>query len=113
MDRNRRKAGMLVPTIIMGVLAVALFAIGYFQGQGQHIRGVQSALNMTLGVLPLLIFAFIVAGMIQVLLPRELLSRWVGAESGVRGLLVGTVAGGVTISASSAPPGMSATRGKA
>jgi len=41
----------------------------------------------------LLVFAFIVAGMVQVLLPRELLSKWVGVESGMRGILIGTVAG--------------------
>jgi len=40
-----------------------------------------------------LAFAFIVAGMIQVLIPQELLSEWVGAESGLRGIFIGTVAG--------------------
>ncbi len=84
---------MLIPTIIMGVLALTLLSIGYSRGQGQHITGLKSALNMTLEILPLLVFAFIVAGMIQALLPRELVSRLVGVESGLRGLLVGTVAG--------------------
>lgn len=85
---------MLVPTIIMGALAIALLLIGYYRGQGQHIVGVKSALNMTIEILPLLVFAFIVAGMVQVLLPRELISKWVGAESGMRGILIGTIAGG-------------------
>lgn len=87
---------MLIPTIVMGVLAVILLAIGYYQGQGQHIRGLQSGLTMTLEILPLLILAFIVAGMVQVLLPHQLLSKWVGDESGVRGILIGTIAGGFT-----------------
>ncbi len=86
---------MLIPTIIMGVLAIILLFIGYYKGQGQHISGMRSALNMTVEVLPLLVFAFIVAGMVQVLLPRELLSKWVGMESGVRGILIGTIAGGL------------------
>jgi uncharacterized membrane protein YraQ (UPF0718 family) len=51
---------------------------------------------MTIDVLPLLIFAFIMAGMIQTLLPHELLSRWIGEESGIRGILIGTIAGGIT-----------------
>jgi len=54
------------------------------------------ALNMTVEILPLLAFAFIIAGMIQVLLPQELLSKWVGVESGMRGILIGTVAGGLS-----------------
>ena len=85
---------MLIPTIILGVLAIILLFIGYYKGQGQHISGMRSALNMTVEVLPLLVFAFIVAGMVQALLPRELLSKWVGMESGMRGILIGTIAGG-------------------
>ncbi len=87
---------MLVPTIVMGVFAVTLLVIGYSKGEGQHISGVKSALSMTGEILPRLIFAFIVAGMVQVLLPRELLAKWVGEESGIRGLLIGTVAGGLS-----------------
>jgi len=86
---------MLVPTIVMGALALALLSIGYYRGQGQHIRGLKSALNMTIEVLPLLLCSFIVAGMVQVLLPRELLSKWVGTESGMRGILIGTTVGGL------------------
>ena len=84
---------MLIPTIIMGVLALILLFIGYHRGQAQHISGIKSALNMTVQILPLLILAFIVAGMIQVLLPQELISKWIGAKSGIRGIFIGTVAG--------------------
>jgi len=87
---------MLIPTIVMGVLAIILLLIGYYKGQGQHISGMGQALNMTVEILPLLAFAFIIAGMIQVLLPQELLSKWVGVESGMRGILIGTVAGGLS-----------------
>ena len=86
---------MLIPTIIMGGFAIVLLFMGYQKGQGEHITGLKSALNMTVQILPLLVFAFIVAGMVQVLIPRELLSKWVGAESGMRGILIGTVAGGL------------------
>ncbi len=87
---------MLIPTIVMGVLALTFLLIGYYQGQGQHITGLKSALNMTLQILPLLICAFIVAGMVQALLPKDLISKWVGVESGMRGLLVGTLVGALT-----------------
>lgn len=85
---------MLIPTIILGVLAVVLLIVGYVKGEGQHIIGLKSASKMLVEILPLLIFALILAGMIQVLIPRELLARWVGEESGLRGILIGTVAGG-------------------
>jgi uncharacterized membrane protein YraQ (UPF0718 family) len=96
MEKIRRKPNMLWPTIFMGIIALVLLYIGYRQGEGQHITGLRSALNMTIDILPLLIFAFIVAGMAQILIPKEMLSKWVGAESGMRGILIGTVAGGFT-----------------
>ena len=91
MNRKGRNMNMFIPTVIMGFLALVLVSIGYYKGQ--HIDGMKSALNMIIEMLPLLIFAFIVAGMTQVLLPKELLSKWIGAESGFRGILIGTAAG--------------------
>jgi uncharacterized membrane protein YraQ (UPF0718 family) len=94
MTKTRSKKPMVLPAFIMAVLAIALVLIAYFRGKGEHVLGIKSALDMTIQILPLLIFAFIVAGMIQVLLPKELISKWVGAESGIRGIIIGTVAGG-------------------
>jgi len=85
---------MLIPTIIMAVIAIVLVFIGYQKGGGEHILGLKSAGNLLMQILPLLIFAFIVAGMVQVLVPTEMISKWVGAESGFRGILIGTVVGG-------------------
>lgn len=87
---------MVIPTIIMGILALILIFAGYVRGEGEHVQGTKAALNMIIEILPLLIFAFIVAGMVEALLPRELLSQWIGEESGMRGILIGTVAGGLT-----------------
>ncbi|MBN2425134.1 MAG: permease [Calditrichaceae bacterium] len=95
MAQKRSNSKMLIPTIIMGVLALALLIIGYSRGNNDHITGLKSAMNMTVEILPLLIFAFIVAGMIQMLIPHEMLSKWVGTESGWRGILFGSLAGGL------------------
>jgi len=78
----------------MGFIASVLFTIGFFKGN--HIEGIKSAVNITLRTLPLLIFAFIVAGMVQVLIPKNLSIKWIGSESGIRGILIGTVAGGIS-----------------
>ncbi|MDY7040579.1 MAG: permease [Chloroflexota bacterium] len=88
-----RRSGMLVPTIIMGALALILLLVGLYRGQGQHVAGMKSALDMTIDTMPLLICSFIVAGMAQVLIPPEIISEWVGTESGIRGILIGAVTG--------------------
>ncbi len=85
---------MLIPTIIMGVIAIVLLFIGYQKGGGEHILGLKSAGSLLLQIAPLLIFAFIIAGMVQYLMPTEMISRWIGTGSGFRGILIGTVVGG-------------------
>ena len=96
MESKRRTSNMLIPTIIMGVIAITLFIIAYQKGQGEHITGMKSALSMIIQILPLLFFALIIAGLVQVLLPHELLSKWIGKESGFRGIIIGTIAGGLS-----------------
>ena len=87
---------MLIPTIIIGVIALVLLVIGYQKGGGEHILGLKTAGNLLLQITPLLICAFIVAGMVQTLLPQEMISKWVGIESGFRGILIGTLIGSFT-----------------
>ena len=45
-------------------------------------------------IAPMLILSFVVTGMVQILVPGEMVSKWIGAESGLRGILFGTLAGG-------------------
>jgi uncharacterized membrane protein YraQ (UPF0718 family) len=78
----------------MGVLAVIFTALVYRRGGGEYVDGLRSAGMLILQILPLLIFAFIIAGMIPFLVPQQIISRWVGAESGLRGIFIGTVVGG-------------------
>jgi uncharacterized membrane protein YraQ (UPF0718 family) len=89
-------ARMFVPTLFMAGLAIALLTLGYLRGQGEHLAGLKAGGAMTVQVLPLLAFAFIVAGMIQVLIPSAAVARWIGAESGARGIWIGALAGGLT-----------------
>ena len=86
---------MLIPTLIMGVIAIALLYSGHQRGGGEHIVGLKSAGNLLLQITPLLILAFIIAGMVQVLVPHEIISQWVGMESGFRGILIGSAIGGI------------------
>lgn len=93
---KRRRPDMIIPTIIMGSLAFVLLLMGYFKGGDQHLSGLRVSLSLLIQILPLLFFAFIVAGMVQVLIPKEIISRWIGDEAGLKGILLGTVAGGLT-----------------
>lgn len=87
---------MFWPTMVMFVIAVVLFIIASLQGEGKNVAGLKSAWTMTIQIIPLLVFAFIIAGLVQHVLPRDLLSRWIGEESGLRGILIGTLGGAIT-----------------
>ena len=93
---KKGRTKMVIPTAIMAVLAIAALYFGYSKGEGQHITGLRLSLKMTIEILPLLFFAFIHAGMVQVLLPQAQINRWIGDASGLRGILIGTIAGGIT-----------------
>lgn len=87
---------MNVAILIMSVLALALIMVAYFSGEGLHWIGLRAGGKMMWEVLPLLVAAFIIAGMIQVLVPRELISRWLGKEAGLKGIMIGCIAGAIT-----------------
>lgn len=86
---------MFIPTLVMGVLAFVLVYFGYRRGQGEHLDGLKAGWQMTRATLPMLVLAFLVSGMIQALVPATAILRWIGAGSGVRGILVGSVVGGL------------------
>lgn len=85
---------MLIPTIVIGLIAIVLVFLSY--QKGVHIQGLKASGNMLLQMVPILVLAMIVAGAIQQLIPSELITRWIGAESGLRGIFIGTAIGACT-----------------
>ncbi|MFH2201638.1 MAG: permease [Elusimicrobiota bacterium] len=87
---------MLIPTIIFFILAVVLLYYGHARGQGEHIVGLKAAAQLLWQIIPLLLCAFIVAGMVQTMLPHDKVAHWVGQDSGLRGIMIGACAGALT-----------------
>lgn len=65
-------------------------------GNDDVIKGLKAAWSMVAMVGPRLLAAFMMAGFIQVLLPREVITRWVGAKSGLQGILIASAVGVIT-----------------
>jgi len=85
---------ILIPTIIVGVIAIVLIIIACVKGGNLHIEGLKAGGSLFIEVLPLLIFAFIIAGTLPLLIPTDIISSWLGADSGIRGVFVGSAIGG-------------------
>lgn len=86
---------MLFPTVIMALLALAALLLAYQKGDGAHISGLRAGGVMLVQLIPLLLFAFILAGTLPLLVPAEIVGKWIGAQSGTRGILIGTLIGGL------------------
>ncbi len=84
-----------MPTLIMAAVAAGLTAAAYFKGDGAHILGLKIGGRSFLEVVPLLLISFAVAGLIQALIPRELIMSWLGEEAGIKGILIGSAAGAI------------------
>ena len=81
---------MFLASIVVGVYVVHSY------GAPRAVAGLSSGGQLLMATLPKMIFAFAVAGLIQVILPTDLVSQWIGEGSGVRGLMIGTAAGAFT-----------------
>ena len=96
MGKERGLRSMFLPTIVMGIIAAVMLYIGYQRGDGAHIAGLKITGNLLLEITP----------RSHLLLhhrrddsgpdPPAIISTWVGAESGFRGILIGTLLGSLT-----------------
>lgn len=80
--------------IAMAMVTFFLAAVGVVrEGPGVIFQGIMVGFKMLISVTPLLIAAFILAGMIQVLITKEVIQKWLGKDSGLKGIFLGAIAG--------------------
>jgi uncharacterized membrane protein YraQ (UPF0718 family) len=85
-----------ITTIVLATLAIAFGVVAYLKDPGLPWIGARNGLSMLWFVLPRLVPALLLAGMLQVLVPQETVSRYLGREGGFRSILIASVAGVVT-----------------
>jgi uncharacterized membrane protein YraQ (UPF0718 family) len=83
--------------LIIGALVILMTVFALAQGGPSHaLEGYRQGAELALSVLPQVALGFALAGLISVVIPPELIARWIGEGSGIQGLLIGTVAGVLT-----------------
>src|SRR5881296_3140997 len=83
-------------TIVLVVLALVLAAVAYLKDPGLPLIGAKNGFSMLRFILPRLVPALMLAGLMQVLIPQEVVSRHFGRAGGLRAILMATVAGVLT-----------------
>ena len=80
--------------LILGVVALLLAGLAWWrEGPTLALAGLVQGGKLLISVIPLLIAAFLIAGLIQTLVSREVVIRWLGAGTGWRGILLACVGG--------------------
>lgn len=78
--------------VLLALVAVAA-TVAFFKGPTLPVRGLAASARLFRGVWIELALGFLLAGLLEVLLPQPSISRWLGAERPGRGILVGWGAG--------------------
>ncbi|HEX3176262.1 MAG TPA: permease [Methylomirabilota bacterium] len=83
-------------TFVLAGLALALGIVAYVKDPGLPLIGARNGLSMLAFILPRLVPALVLAGLFQVLVPQEVVSRHFGREGGLKALVLATGAGMLT-----------------
>ena len=83
-------------TLVLAGLALIFAVIAYFKDPSLPVIGARNGLKMLGFVLPRLIPALLLAGLFQVVVPQEIVSRYFGREVGIKGLIMAMLAGVMT-----------------
>jgi len=82
--------------VVLISLAVVATAVAYWKDPSLPLLGAKSGLSMVWFILPRLIPALILAGMLQVIIPQETVARYFGRQTGIGAILMASAAGVVT-----------------
>lgn len=87
---------MDLSTVIMLAAAVVFLAAVYMKSPESANQSLSATAALVLEILPRMAAAFIIAGLIQVIVPQDTLVQWMGEGSGNRGILIGMALGTIT-----------------
>ena len=82
---------IFITTCIIAIFTLVIFVIAY--QKNKHLLGLEIAKNLCLKTLPLIIITFILLGLVQAMVPKDLISSWIGEKSGFKGILLGSAIG--------------------
>jgi len=94
---EKKKTPLIDPSIIAFTMLVLITgALCYTRGRGVFLQGLDDAVAMMWQVLPKVVGALLMAGFVQVILPGELVVKWIGKKAGLKGIMIACLAGALT-----------------
>jgi len=91
--RSPRKAFDWSSATIAVAVVVSAAVVYWRDGEARFLEILISDTRLFVDILPKVLAACLIAAFVAVLMPRQTVMRWVGAESGLLGILIATLAG--------------------
>ena len=91
MKRTKRRVDATL-IILLGLVTVVL-VVAFLRDAALPVRGLEASGRLLRSVWVELALGFLLAGLLEVLIPQSLLTRWLGGERLGQGILVGWAAG--------------------
>lgn len=90
------RTGFDLSMLILVFLAAAAAGLAYWKDPGLPWIGAKTGLSLLWFIVPRLIPALILAGMLQVLIPQQMVARYFGTQSGLAAICLASAAGVIT-----------------
>jgi uncharacterized membrane protein YraQ (UPF0718 family) len=89
---------MDITLLILVVMVSVALAIAFWKGRWQLlVSGLKRGCNIFKSMWLRILIGITLGGLIQVLIPHELIAEWIGPESGLKGILIGSYVGVISI----------------
>lgn len=83
-------------TVIIWIIAFTLGALAFFRKDRSYHNGLHLAWKQTQAITPKIVLAFLISGFFTQLIPTELVAQWLGQDAGLKGIMIGSLIGGLT-----------------
>ncbi|MDP7651138.1 MAG: permease [Rhodospirillales bacterium] len=93
---RKRSSESRSPLILAGLVGASGVLCYFIKGTDGVVASLEGDLALLAIMVPRMIAALAIAGLVQVLVPKDLVARWLGDASGYRGYILATAAGMLT-----------------
>jgi uncharacterized membrane protein YraQ (UPF0718 family) len=93
--QKKERSSMNTTVLVLAAIAVVMLIIAYFRSPELPKAGLLTAGRTLWRNLAILLLGFLIAGLTQVLIPKEMITSWLGTKAGIKGILMACAAGGL------------------
>lgn len=83
-------------SIVIWLMALTFGVVALLAQKGIFLKGLKIAWENVYTVMPRIIMSLLVSGFLSAVIPADVVAAWLGKESGIKGIFIGSIVGGFT-----------------